>query len=415
MIRLGSWVRPLTEADIHSLLVIGTDIIPLAASAKRAGYQVYAVDYFGDQDLKSVCHESLSIIKQRAGKSCGQISAQFDPKTLLQLTKVLLKRHKIDASLLASGLDDLPRFLSALNDLVPILGNHPGAIKKIRNRREFFRELKRLRISHPTTATAKDLKAAKEKSRDIGYPVVVKPFKGFGGIGIRKAQNPREFERAFREVSLLDDKVLIQEWIPGTPASASLISSINGTVTLTVNEQILGMHEVGQQEPFGYCGNVVPLSANKVIVERCKRVVNRIASHFNLAGSNGIDFVITKEGNPYVIEVNPRFQGTLECVERTFGINIVEAHAEACTQGNLPAIARKTSGFCVRLILFAKQRLILPDLGKFKEVRDIPVPGVIVERGEPICSIIVEGTNRDSSMRKAKTIADAIYRLVSPI
>jgi len=404
----------LTKADISSLLVIGIDVVPLAASAKKAGYQVYAVDYFGDQDLKRVCHENRSIIKQRAGKSCGRISAQFDPKTLLQLTKVLLKKQEMDAALVASGLDDLPRFLSTLNDLVPILGNHPSAIKKIRNKTEFFRELKRLRISHPATATAEDLKAAKEKSRDIGYPVVVKPSKGFGGIGVRKAQNPRELERVFQEVSLLGDEALIQEWISGTPASASIISSINGTVTLTVNEQLLGMHEVSQQEPFGYCGNVVPLSANKVIVERCKKVANRIASHFNLAGSNGIDFVITEKGNPYVIEVNPRFQGTLECVERILGINIVEAHVEACTQGNLLAIRREPSGFCVRLISFAKQRLIVPDLSTFGEVRDIPLPGVIVEKGEPICSIIAKGVNRNSSIRKAKIISECIGKSLRP-
>jgi len=60
----------LIENDIHNMLVIGIDVLSLATSATKAGYKVYAVDYFGDQDLKRVCHESLSIIKQTPGISC---------------------------------------------------------------------------------------------------------------------------------------------------------------------------------------------------------------------------------------------------------------------------------------------------------------------------------------------------------
>jgi predicted ATP-grasp superfamily ATP-dependent carboligase len=169
------------------------------------------------------------------------------------------------------------------------------------------------------------------------------------------------------------------------------------------------MREMGQREPFGYCGNVVPLQVNKAVADRCKSIVERVASHFNLAGSNGIDFVISGEGLPYVVEVNPRFQGTLECVERTLKMNIVKAHVEACVQGKLPIIEKSSSTFCVRLILFAQQRSVVPDLSVFEEVRDIPLPGVIIEKGEPVCSIIIEEKTRNSALKKARTTAKLIY------
>jgi hypothetical protein len=390
--------------------VIGIDSVSLAASARRAGYQVCAVDYFGDQDLKHLCRESRSILKQRIGETCGKLDKDFSPETLLQLAKGLLRKVEIDAVLLSSGLDDSPSVLFELDDLIPILGNHPNAVKRVRDKMKFFQEIERLGIPHPETAMAEKLEEAREEAKNIGYPVLVKPLRSFGGAGIRKAEGSAEIEHAFRGASFLEGKALIQEYIPGIAASASMISSTNRAITLALNEQLLGMREMGQREPFGYCGNVVPLQVNKAVADKCKSIVERVALHFNLVGSNGTDFVISREGVPHIIEVNPRFQGTLECIERTLNINIVKAHVEACVQGKLPKIEKRPSAFCVRLILFAPQRSVVPDLSVFEEVRDVPLPGVIIERGEPVCSIVVKQTNRDSSIREALKIAKLIHK-----
>lgn len=398
------------ENDVHSLLVTGIDIVPLAASANRAGYQVYAVDYFGDQDLKRLCHKSWSIIRQEAGKSCRRLVTSFNSEALLRLIKEFLRSYKVDAALLSSGLDDHVNVLLELNDLIPILGNHPDAIKRVRDKTRFFQELKRLGIPHPGTAVAENFKEAKEKAKDIGYPVVVKPSRGFGGAGIRKARNSDDLERAYQAASFFGDAVLIQEYISGTPASVSLISSVKEASSLTVNKQLLGIREIGQFEPFGYCGNVVPFLAGEPVIKECKRVAEGVALHFGLIGSNGVDLVVSEEGAPHVIEVNPRFQGTLECVERTLGINVVETHVKACVQGTLPAIVKQPLRFCVRLILFASERSIVPDLSAFEGVRDIPYTGVVVEKGEPICSVIAEGTNRNSSVRAARATVEMIRK-----
>nr|NIR86678.1 ATP-grasp domain-containing protein [Candidatus Bathyarchaeota archaeon] len=336
------------EEDIRSVLAIGLDVVSLASSARKAGYRVYAVDYFGDQDLKRLCRKTRSIIEQRAGENCGRLNIDFSPEALIHLARDLLKGNEIEAALLSSGLEDYPEVLFELNGLVPILGNPPNVIQKVRNKTEFFRELERLRMPHPETATAENFEEAKEKSKDIGFPVVVKPYRGFGGAGVREARNAQELKQAFREASFFDNNVLIQERVSGTPASASLISSTNKAVVLTLNEQLLGMREVGQREPFGYCGNVVPLSATAATTDACKNIVKKVVLHFSLVGSNGVDLVISEEGVPYVMEVNPRFQGTLECVERVLRTNIVRAHVEACIKGILPTIVKKTSIFCVR-------------------------------------------------------------------
>lgn len=394
------------------LLVTGLDVVSLATSAGRAGYEVYAIDYFGDQDLKRICSENLSIITQRQGQTCGRLAKHFDPKALLKLAKELIRKEKIDAALLSSGLDDSSDILFELNDLIPIIGNDPQTIHKVRNKIEFFQQLKRLGIPHPETALAQNFEEARKISKDIGYPVEAKPVSGFGGAGIRKAQSFYELKSLFQDIFTPNQKILIQEYISGISASVSLISSQNAAVTLTLNEQLLGMLELGQEEPFGYCGNVVPLLIEATIEANCKRIAEKIASHYGLVGSNGIDLVISKRGIPYVVEVNPRFQGTLECVERVLGMNIVDAHMKACVQGTLPSIKKKSLSSCVRLILYALQRSVVPDLNSLEEVRDIPLSGAVIEEGEPICSIVVEDTTRISSLKRAKRIAKFICNLL---
>jgi predicted ATP-grasp superfamily ATP-dependent carboligase len=407
---LNTFTASTRASEKLNLLVIGLDVASLAASANRLGHNVYSVDYFGDSDLKRSCKESLSIIKQIKGESCGRLDENFSPEKLLELVKVLLKRHRIDAALLASGLDDFPEVLSSINDLVQILGNEPNSISNVRDKERFYRNLRRLNIPHPETEVAEDLQGAEKKAKEIGYPVIVKPEKGFGGFGVRKALNFETLKSAFKAASSISQRVLIQEFIQGKVASASLISKDGRALTLTVNEQILGVSSLGQREPFGYCGNIVPLSASEVILERCRDVAERVVSLNRLSGSNGVDFVVSEEGIPKVVEVNPRFQGTMECVELVHGVNIFKAHLDACTRGVLPEVRKNRGIYCSRLILFAKERIQVPDLNTFTGVRDTPLPGAIVEGGEPICSVIREGLSRENSLLSASDLAAHILQ-----
>ena len=405
----------MAEPEIRNLLLIGMDITSLAKSAKKAGYKVYAVDYFGDQDLRAVSDCSFWAIQQRKGGSCGRLSADFDVQALLEGAKKMSSINAIDAILLSTGLDDSPEVLRELSQIAPILGNSPGMIQKVRDRERFTDELKGLGVPVPETVVVQDLSEAAGVSKRIGYPVVAKPVKGFGGAGIRKMENTEEFGEFFKELSYPQDGVVIQEYIHGSPASVSVVSSKSGGSVLTVNEQLIGLSEFGQKEPFGYCGNVVPLSASQDMLSNCRELAERVVLHFGLVGSNGVDLVISDSRIPYVVEVNPRFQGTLECLENVLGLNMVEAHVKACKKGLLPKAPSTIGEFCTRLILFAPSRSVVPDLSRYAEVRDIPLPGVLIEEGEPVCSIIAEEKDRDSSFKKARNAAQQIFSSLKPI
>ena len=402
------------NSDLRNVLVVGLDTVALVHSAKKAGLKVLAVDFFGDQDLKKTCESTLSIVAQKTGKSCGRLEKDFSPNKFLVLARRISTKHRVDGVFLASGLEDSPKTLSELSRLAPIIGNSPSTIESVRNKVDFFHQIRKLGINHPETIFAKTVEEVKQAAKDIGFPVVIKPYRSLGGAGIRLAEGKNQLDEILRQIPLSPLGFLIQRYITGKHMSVSFISTGKKSVILTLNEQLLGMGDLGQKEPFGYCGNIVPTSADEGVANECDNLVQRIAMHFNLQGSNGVDLVIPEGGSPYLIEVNPRFQGTLECVERFLGINLVKAHLDACIKGVLPSL-EKTLSFkvYVRLILYARHRSYAPNFNKFDEVRDIPVPEVIIEDGEPLCSIVVEGTLKSAS-EKAQSLARRIYMIVHP-
>lgn len=401
-------------SGIHSILVIGVDVVSIAASARRAGYKVFSVDFYGDIDLRHICEESLSIIRQCLGKSCGLFERDYKVNLLLKLIKKLLKKHSVDGVVFGSGLEDNPLVLEEINDMIPVIGNTPELHVKVRDKKKFFQTLRQLGISHPQTTVIDNFDEAKQRVKDLGYPVVLKPITSFGGSEVQRIESERELKEAFKIVSSSNKGYMVQEYISGIPASVSLISTSEDVVALSVNEQLLGVRRLGMWSPFGYCGNIVPLSSSMQVFKSCKTVAERIISHFGLVGTNGVDFVVSKEGIPYVMEVNPRFQGTLECVERVYGVNVVKAHVEACVDRRLLRKAFVSRGFCTRLILYSPQRAVVPDLRAFYGVRDVPLIGAIVEEGEPLCSITSVGVTRDASLRKGQSVAESIFKALLP-
>jgi len=392
-----------------SLLLVGMDLVGIALSAKKAGYSAYAADYFGDLDLRNACDGYLSVIDQKAGESAGRIEENFNPHDFVEKTRVLSEKEEMDGALLSSGLDDSFDVLEELDGLVSIIGNPPETIRRVRDKGSFFGELNRLGIPHPHTTLVENFEEAKTAAKDTGYPVILKPTEGFGGFVVKKAVDRSQLERIFHEIKPAADGVLVQEFIEGDHASMSFVASSTRARTLSVNEQLLGLSEVHQEKPFGYCGNIVPLDIPDPTLTRCDAIVKKVSASFNLRGSNGIDIVISEEGIPHVIEVNPRFQGSLECVERVLKMNLVEIHVEASTTGNISPKLCRSSGFSIRLIIYAPRRLSAPDLASEVWARDIPFPGSIVEKGEPLCSVVLDGESRSDAWKKALVKAQHVY------
>jgi predicted ATP-grasp superfamily ATP-dependent carboligase len=88
---------------------------------------------------------------------------------------------------------------------------------------------------------------------------------------------------------------------------------------------------------------------------------------------------------------------------------------DACLRDSLPQVCAPVCRpkYITRLILYSPKKLKVPNISSINGVRNIPIPGTILGKGEPLCSIITGSRTREDSLEKAKKIAKLIYDMVN--
>jgi predicted ATP-grasp superfamily ATP-dependent carboligase len=129
-----------------------------------------------------------------------------------------------------------------------------------------------------------------------------------------------------------------------------------------------------------------------------KALAVRAAAASGCVGSVGIDFVLGEDA--WAIEVNPRFQATVDTVEASTGLSLFSLHMEAC-RGILPAAVPGSRCSSAREILFAERDTVVrEDLSRYApRVTDIPWPGTEFEEGQAVVSVLGTGEDRDAALR----------------
>ncbi|HJH31752.1 MAG TPA: ATP-grasp domain-containing protein [Methanosarcinaceae archaeon] len=382
---------------MKNILVIGYSTRNIVCSARRAGYNVYSIDAFTDSDLVE----------------CASGSKVFDLGETLDIKDI--SREKIvehidsfglyfDAIVLGSGFEMMD--LTSLS--YPILNNSPRIMQDVSDKEIFAKKLASMDIPHPHTYDRSAI-------RHIRYPVMVKPKCAGGGRFNRMAGDMNELNSYLDEISNMGkdtgmnmaisaDDMLIQEFVSGVPVSVSVISTKQSAVAIAVNEQMIGVSWLTGL-PFAYCGNITPYETP--YAEKMCAMAEELILKFGLVGSNGVDFMLTDTG-PVVIELNARFQGSMDTVELATGINLFDAHVKAFAGELLPELQTRpeTKQYAARAIVYADKCVLMDELAinglRNEPVVDIPKSGYVAYVDEPVTSILHTGTTRDDVMANIK-------------
>lgn len=372
---------------MKNILVVGTNSRPVACSAKKMGNNIYSVDYFCTSDLVKCSDYLRCILNQIPYESCGCYIKRFDPKLLETYANEVI--DDVDCILCSAG---------AVPDKFPdskVIGNKK--IAGIENKYNLYNLLKD-KFNVPETFLVSSYSEAAEIVDKKGKKFLVKPIVGAGGKGIKRFEETNE-KTDFRGM-------MLQEFIEGQNVSASVLSTPDEAKAILTSRQILGEDGLGQPDEFAYCGNVVPYTEDVQVKKTAEDAVMELL----LLGSNGVDMIHTGE-DIYVIEVNPRFQGTFECAEEVLGINMVDAHIKACS-GTLIEIPQPNK-FAVKMVIFAKRRCIAGNLD-FEGVYDIPERNVIIEKDEPAATVIASDESPEKAIYKAERLVERVYKELEP-
>ncbi len=369
--------------------MVGVSVRALAESAVRSGYQVIALDAFGDSDLKSFC-EGYSLWRD--------FQAAYSAPRLFKASRQL----EFDSVSYTSNLENYPSVVRDFSRDAQILGNSPEVLKHIRNWPELYRTLDRDGFRVPRTVHPADT-----LPDDYDGQWLEKPLHSGSGRLVSFWKPGQRLKRGY----------LLQEFIPGLPCSASFIANGHEAVVIGMTEQLIGLPG-SHNKKFLYRGNLVPLEDHQrppddiSILEQVQQIAALLTHEFGLVGFNGFDFILIG-GKVCVIEVNPRYGASMEVIERAYNLPVFDLHYKAVTLGTLPDFDLKNTGkpadhFIVKTILYADRDGVAPDTSNWLSggVRDIPHPGESLKKGQPVCTLFAEGNSRSECLTNLNEVAE---------
>jgi carbamoyl-phosphate synthase large subunit len=208
---------------------------------------------------------------------------------------------------------------------VPIIGTSPESIDLAEDRERFRLVIERLGLKQPPNASATRFDEARRIAERIGYPVVVRPSFVLGGRAMEIVYDEPSLDRymavaveASPEHPILIDKFLEDAIEVDVDAVCDGVRTIVGGVMEHIEEA--GVHSGDSA-----CA-IPPFSLAHDLIAELKQQTYALADALSVRGLMNIQFAV-KDGEIYVLEVNPRASRTVPFVSKATGLNLAQAAA----------------------------------------------------------------------------------------
>ena len=217
---------------------------------------------------------------------------------------------------------------------VPIVGTSPASIELAEDRKHFSALLDGLGLQQAEAGTAVSEEEAVEVAGRIGYPVLVRPSFVLGGRAMMIVYDDKELRRYMREAvdASPERPVLVDRFLDGaTEVDVDCISDGENTVVGAIMQHIehAGVHS-------GDSACVIPaFSLGEKIEAEIEEAAINLARELKVKGLMNIQFAV-KDGELYVIEVNPRASRTVPFVSKAIGVPLAKIAAKIMVGEKLP-------------------------------------------------------------------------------
>ncbi|MDR3638405.1 MAG: carbamoyl-phosphate synthase large subunit [Isosphaeraceae bacterium] len=218
---------------------------------------------------------------------------------------------------------NLARALEAAG--VPIIGTSPDSIDLAEDRKRFRLVIERLGLRQTPSDTATNFDQARRIAQQIGYPVVVRPSFVLGGRAMEIVYDDASLARYMTEAvdASPEHPVLIDKFLEeASEVDVDAVSDGTRTIVGGVMEHI---EEAGIHSGDSACA-IPPFGLSDAIVAELKRQTYVLADALGVRGLMNIQFAV-KDGDVYVLEVNPRASRTVPFVSKATGLNMAQAAA----------------------------------------------------------------------------------------
>ncbi len=271
-----------------------------------------------------------------AGKECGYetimincnpetVSTDFDTADKLYFEPVfwehiydIILHEQPEGVIVQLGGQTALKLAEKLNKYgIKIIGTSYQALDLAEDRGSFSRLLKENEIPYPKFGVVETAEEALKLSKQLDFPLLVRPSYVLGGQGMKIVINEQELEHHVIELikDIPGNKILLDHYLEGA------IEAEADAICDGVDVQIIGIME--HIEPAGiHSGDsyavLPPFSLGALVIEQIKDITRKVAVALKTHGLINIQFAV-KDDVVYVIEANPRASRTVPFIAKAYG------------------------------------------------------------------------------------------------
>ena len=209
---------------------------------------------------------------------------------------------------------------------IPLLGTKRDALDRAEDRERFKALVDTLTLKQPNNAIARNAKEAKEAAKIVGYPLVLRPSNVLGGRGMEIVDSDSELNRYINEAVKVSGKspLLIDQYLrDAVEVDVDVICDGEQVFVAGIMEHI---EEAGVHSGDSAC-SLPPYTLSDDIVAELGRQAEALALELGVVGFMNTQFAV-KDGEVYLIEVNPRASRTVPFVAKAIGLPVANIAAK---------------------------------------------------------------------------------------
>ena len=209
---------------------------------------------------------------------------------------------------------------------VRIIGTDCAAIDRAEDRNEFEQLLNELNIPRAKGRAVTKIEDGIAAAAEIGYPVLVRPSFVLGGRAMQIVANERQLRHYLKSAVQIDEDkpVLVDKYIQGREVEIDAICDgrdvfVPGIMELVERTGVHSGDSISVYPPFSISNKV-----KGIILQYAKK----LGLGIGIVGLFNIQFIVDKDDNVYIIEVNPRSSRTVPFLSKATGYSLADIATE---------------------------------------------------------------------------------------
>ncbi len=315
------------ETENESIISQNKKIIVLGSGPIRIGQGV-EFDYSTVHAVKTIRelgYEAIVINNNPETVSTDYTTADklyFEPLTVEDILNIieLEKPLGVITSLGGQTAVNLAGPLAARG--VKIIGTDNDAIFKAEDRDAFEEVLKELNIPHPKGIAVTTIEDGLEAAGRIGYPVLVRPSFVLGGRAMEIVANPETLVTYLKNAVEIDKDrpVLVDKYIVGREVEIDAVCDGKDVFLPGIMELVerTGVHSGDSMSVYP------PFSISEKVKNTIREYTEKLGVGIGIVGLYNIQFIVDKQDNVFIIEVNPRASRSVPFLSKSTGVSLVD-------------------------------------------------------------------------------------------